>query len=320
MNISDESLINYLAGECTPEEAIQIEEWRKAEPANERRYRNFELIWDTSSQFQYQGEMDAPASLEKLKQKAAALYEQPSRVVRLKSNFRWLAGAAAILLFAVSTWFYIARRSVANVQVVTAAEIKIDTLSDGSVLTINKNTQLSFPGKFTHSQRQVFLTRGEAFFNVRHQKTRPFIIHAGSTTIQVLGTAFNVKHKNGGVEVIVESGMVAVKKGEQTVLLKQGERGFIQSGARGITKETNPDKLYTYYRSHEFVANNTPLWRMVEVLNEAYDTKIVIGRKELREMPLNTTFKNESLDEVLKVISKTFSLKVERRKQQIILN
>lgn len=320
MNISDESLINYLAGECTPEEAIQIEEWRKAEPANDQRYQNLKLIWDTSGHLQYQGEINAPASLQKLKQKAVAHKVQQAKTVRLKMQVRWLAAAAAILLFAVSAWFYVAKRSMANVQVITEAEVKVDTLSDGSLLTINKNTQLSFPGKFTDSQRQVFLTRGEAFFNIKHQANRPFIVHAGNATIQVLGTTFNVKHKNGSVEVIVESGMVAVKKGERTVLLKPGEKGVIQPNSPVITKETNPDKLYTYYRSHEFVADNTPLWRMVEVLNDAYDTQIVIGRKELREMPLNTTFKNESLDEVLKVISKTFSLKVERRKQQIILN
>jgi transmembrane sensor len=319
MNISDESLINYLTGEYTPEEARQIEEWRKAEPANEQRYQDFKLIWDTSSHLQYHGDVNATASLHELKQKVIARQQQQTKVVRLKTNFKWLAAAATILIFAVSAWFYINNRSVANVQVVTVAEVRIDTLSDGSVLTINKNTQLSFPGKFPDSQRQVFLTRGEAFFNVKHQSARPFVIHAGSTTIQVLGTTFNVKHKNGRVEVIVESGMVAVKKGEQTVFLKPGEKGVIQPDARLISKETNPDKLYAYYRSNEFVADNTPLWRMVEVLNEAYDAQIIIGRNELRDMPLNTTFKNESLDEVLKVISKTFSIRVERKEQQIIL-
>ena len=140
MNISDESLINYLTGEYTPEEARQIEEWRKAEPANEQRYQDFKLIWDTSSHLDYQGAINAQASLQRLKQKVAVLDERQSKIVSFKMQFRWLAAVAVMLLFSVSAWFYISKRSGTIVQVVTAAEVKIDTLSDGSILTINKNT------------------------------------------------------------------------------------------------------------------------------------------------------------------------------------
>jgi ferric-dicitrate binding protein FerR (iron transport regulator) len=65
-----------------------------------------------------------------------------------------------------------------------------------------------------------------------------------------------------------------------------------------ITKERETAQLYQYYESREFVCDNTPLWKLVAVLNKAYDTTIVIGRPELRNLPLTTTFPNESLDRI----------------------
>jgi ferric-dicitrate binding protein FerR (iron transport regulator) len=68
-----------------------------------------------------------------------------------------------------------------------------------------------------------------------------------------------------------------------------------------------------------FVANKTPLWRMVQVLNEAYDAQIVIEREELRNLPLTTTFKNQPLDTILSVISETLHLQVVKTDDRIIL-
>jgi ferric-dicitrate binding protein FerR (iron transport regulator) len=86
------------------------------------------------------------------------------------------------------------------------------------------------------------------------------------------------------------------------------------------TKEAVTDKLYNYYRSKEFVCDDTPLWKLVQVVNEAYDAKIIIGRKELNDMRLTTTFNNESLEKVLEIIHLTFDITVTKKEDgQIIL-
>ncbi len=319
MIVNDDLLVSYLSGNCTPDEAEKLIHWRQAHPDHEKQFQDFKLIWDTSARLGYPGRPDAAASLQRLRQKAAEQVSKPApaKLKRLQTPRFWLTAAASVLIFAAAAWWFTLRNN--QVEVITQNQVQTDTLPDGSVLTLNKNTELQYAGRFNGAQRKVALTHGEAFFDVKHQSRRPFIIKAGSTTVQVLGTSFNVKNNLGRVEVIVESGMVGVTSGGQTVLLKTGEKAVVQPKTHVLSKTTNPDRLYQYYRTREFVAVNTPLWRMVEVLNEAYNSRIVLGRKQLRTLPLNTTFKNESLDDILAIIARTFNLTVLRTPNQIIL-
>ena len=317
--MEDEILISYLLGEATPMQAAQVNEWRKRDTVHNARYEQFKTIWETSHQFQYNGEVDAQASLQRLKQKAAVAETESANTVALNPTQLWLRIAAAVIILIGGVWIYFSLRSVPQVEFATTREVKVDTLSDGSVITLNKATVLNYPIKFTGSQRNVTLAKGEAFFSVAHNKAMPFIISVNGTTIRVVGTSFNVKNKDGDVEVIVETGIVQVSRNGNTVLLRPGEKVLVQQNVPALVKENTPDHLYTYYRSKEFVADNTPLWRMVQVLNEAYDSNIVIGKKELNNLPLNTTFKNESLDDILEVISRTFKITVEKKQDSIIL-
>jgi transmembrane sensor len=318
MEMNDDILISYLLGEASPEQTKQVMEWRNADEAHNERFKQFKVIWETSRNFKYDGTLNPQVSLQKLKEKAAAQKTGKAKVVILNRRNSWLKIAAAILLFAGCWLFYLYQRNVPEVEFATNKEVKADTLSDGSIVTLNKATILKYPERFSGKQRNVILAKGEAFFNVAHNKAVPFIINTGSTTIRVVGTSFNVKNRDGKVEVIVETGIVQVMRNGHTILLKPGEKVLVKSNEI-FRKEKNPDKLYNYYRSKEFLANNTPLWRMVEVLNEAYDSNITIGRKELNDLPLNTTFKNESLDDILAIISRTFGATVEKKHGQIII-
>jgi ferric-dicitrate binding protein FerR (iron transport regulator) len=104
------------------------------------------------------------------------------------------------------------------------------------------------------------------------------------------------------------------------VELIAGEKIVMSANDSNAAKEKVSDKLYNYYRSKEFVCDDTPLWKLVQVVNEAYDAKIVIGRKELNDMRLTTTFNNESLEQVLDVIQLTFEITVIKKEDgQIIL-
>jgi transmembrane sensor len=336
MEMNDDLLISYLLGEVTTEEKQQIENWRRRDRDAEHRFTQFQLIWDTSEKLRDEGgHIDAEASLKRLKERAALAklqqngkagqtgklqQEQSGRIIRFAKKSSWLKAAAAIVLLAGCIWVYRNQFSVQEVRFLTQEIVKADTLSDGSVVTLNKNSLLRYPEKFRGGQRQVWLSKGEAFFTVTHDKKKPFLIHTGDAVIRVVGTSFNVKNKDGNVEVIVETGIVQVSRNGETVSLRPGEKVQVRHDpAVKLVKEDNPDRLYNYYRSKEFIADDTPLWRMVQVLNEAYDSHIVIGRKDLRDLPLNTTFKNESLDDVLQVISRTFKIKIERKHHQIIL-
>ncbi|RZJ83218.1 MAG: DUF4974 domain-containing protein, partial [Chryseobacterium sp.] len=258
-------------------------------------------------------------SLARLKAKVKDRGQKPRLLVKLFSINNLLKAVATLVLISGVAWLYINNHPAKNLTARTSRTIKIDTLSDGSIVTLNRNSELEYPSKFGDQQRQVVLAKGEAFFKVTPNKEKPFLIKTGNTFIRVIGTSFNVKMKNGSVEVIVESGKVQVSKGDKRIFLLPGEKILISEHAAELKKELIPDLLYNYYRSNEFVANNTPLWRMVEVLNEAYDSHIVIKNPAIKYLPLNTTFKNESLEEILQVIGHTFNISVEQKQKEIIL-
>jgi transmembrane sensor len=314
MEMNDDLLIIYLLGEASPKQITEVKQWLALDITNQRRLQQFSTIWETSKTIQFTEPLDAQASLNVLKQKIAA---RP-KVVSIKRNFTWLKVAATLLLICGGAWLYFNEMANKQIRFASINEVKIDTLSDGSVITLNKHSVLQYPRRFSGNQRLVSLKAGEAFFKISPNKAKPFIISTASTTIRVVGTSFNVKNKQGKVEVIVETGVVQVSNKSGSITLKPGDK-VLAGESLALIKEHNPDKLYTYYRSKEFVADNTPLWRMVEVLNEAYDSHIVIGRKDLDNQLLNTTFKNESLDDILQVISHTFKITIETRGKQIIL-
>jgi transmembrane sensor len=135
----------------------------------------------------------------------------------------------------------------------------------------------------------------------------------------VVGTSFNVKTINGNTDVVVETGIVRVTRAGKTVELKANEEVIAGAKDPTWTKEKVSDQLYKYYRTKEFVCDDTPLWKLVEVINEAYNSHIVIGNPALKDLRMNTTFNNESLGQVLNVISLTFNIKVINEGDTIIL-
>ncbi|MGB8193085.1 MAG: FecR domain-containing protein, partial [Chitinophagaceae bacterium] len=193
-----------------------------------------------------------------------------------------------------------------------------DTLSDGSVVTLNKKTSLSYPNKFKGDKRSVAL-QGEAFFKVTPDSKKPFIIQSNDVTIKVIGTSFNVRNDNNATEVIVETGIVEVSHRNSSIELRPGEKLVVHAQDTLLTKEKQQDKLYNYYSTKQFVCDNTPLWKLVQALNDAYDAHIEIGRPELRNIPITTTFNNESLDRILEIVRLTLNISVTKTGDKIIL-
>jgi ferric-dicitrate binding protein FerR (iron transport regulator) len=190
------------------------------------------------------------------------------------------------------------------------------TLSDGSVVTINKGSSISYNSKFKGDTRKVEL-KGQAFFNVTPNKKKPFIVFVGDVEVTVVGTSFNISVSHGVTEVVVETGIVKVTKAGRTVELRPNEKLETYSKDTVMKKGQVTDKLYNYYRTKQFVCDDTPLWKLVEVLNEAYDSNIVFGDPVIRNLTINTTFDNESLDQVLNVIKETFNITVTKERKTI---
>ena len=283
-------------------------------------YNQFKKIWDQSKALAAESTVDVNKAWERFQNRLAAQNESPK--ILKHNRFSWMRIAASVILIAglgIAAYFLVNKNNVSKEMIAQSGQnILVDTLSDGSVITLNKQSTVTYPSKFKGNKRAIAL-KGEAFFNVVPDKKKPFIVSVNDVQVTVVGTSFNIKSDSGITEVVVESGIVQVTKSGRTVELIAGEKIVISTNDSIATKEPVSDKLYNYYRTKEFVCDDTPLWKLVQVLNEAYDANIVIGRKELNDKKLNTTFNNESLDQVLEVIQLTFDITVKKEDGQIIL-
>ena len=320
--ITDDLLIGYLLNEVSAEQARLVDGWRGLNTDNERHFEQFRLIWESSKNFKADANIDALASLQKVKQRAAEAKAQHNKVVPIGRRYQWLKIAVAVVFMIGFAWIWFSKFNNPELRFESMARVKIDTLSDGSIVTLNKNSRLDHREKFTAEQRLVKLVNGEAFFNVAHNKAKPFIITAGAASIKVVGTSFNVKNKNGTVEIIVETGLVQVTNSFNKVMmvLKPGEMALLNAQTGSFMKLPNRDNLYKYYRSNDVVFKNIPLARLVAVLNEAYGANIVIARKELNNMEIAGSLNVEdNLDSNITAIALTLKITVEKKQGKIIL-
>jgi ferric-dicitrate binding protein FerR (iron transport regulator) len=229
--------------------------------------------------------------------------------------------AAAIFIFVALTSViaYLALQGLSDNEIVlsqTTDFTKTDTLPDGSVITMNKNSSIAYNKQF--KTRDIEL-KGEAFFSVTPDKQRPFTIKTEEAQVLVTGTSFNVSTRTGRTEVVVETGSVAVTNKKKKVVLKRGEKVTVRKNEPTLTKEPVSDQLHNYYRSKTFICNGTPLSRLAEMLTLAYGTSINIPSEQTRNLKIDATFNDAPLDTIIGIICKTFDLTAERKGDSITL-
>jgi len=171
-----------------------------------------------------------------------------SRKQILNPLFRIAAAIVlAILLFSGGYLAFIRPGSSVEILEISSTDqiLKTFTLPDGTLVSLNSGTKLQYPRKFKSDTREVKI-QGEAFFQVKPNKNKPFIIHAGKAEIKVLGTSFNVNAypDNKLVEVIVETGKVQVlNKIAETMptkelILTPGDKGTLICSSNSLLKTT----------------------------------------------------------------------------------
>lgn len=316
----DELLVKYMLGEAKPEEITAVDEWLKTSDDNRRYFEQFKMIWKMGALLKHESQLDPDQSWQAFRQKVQAPAGEAKPVNAFVSR-RWLSIAAMwlVLFGAIAIAYTLFRTKEVKMLVADSGnEVKIDTLADGSVITLNKHSVVTYPDKFTGDTREIKLNKGEAFFNIAHNKAKPFLIHVNDAIVRVVGTSFNIKYGQDTTRVIVETGVVQVIRAKVKVSLRPKERADVDRNGN-IKKSINKDEFYNYYRTRRLVANETPLWRVVQVLGEAYGVNISIPDKKLANIKLTTILELTSLDANLNVIAATFNVTTVRKGNQITI-
>jgi transmembrane sensor len=240
-----------------------------------------------------------------------------SKTVRIENRFKTqtfirIAAAALIFIGLGATILWLNKTGAFSERVVITAnsqERNIEiSLPDGSKVYLNRNSELSYnknPGK---SSRNVTL-KGEAFFDIKRDPSKPFIIDAGKATIQVLGTSFSVLTNNSvnAVEVFVKTGSVKLSdnSGTQNLVLEPGFIGTVDS--KSSTRELNANPNYLAWNTDTLVYEGKNLDVVFTDLKKVFNINVVSDNREILNEAITTTFYNQPQDTIIRVICSTFN-------------
>lgn len=239
----------------------------------------------------------------------------------------WLFGAPAIAASLFAAFIVLGPARQAPVESNTYATARGETrdidLPDGSIVTLNTETVLTFTAK--DGVRYAALERGEAFFDVERDEERPFIVDAGDARATVLGTTFNIRKDEEESIIFVLSGVVSVRSGARNqdasgVRLAQGQQVSVAStGAVGGVNQFDPGVAATWRHGYLFF-DKTPLAQVVADLNRYFDPQIELENDALGSAPVSGRIDLNSQDTAIRAISAALSLKaIEHSSDTIVL-
>lgn len=236
------------------------------------------------------------------------------KVIPLSAPKKWwknmVAVAAIITAFLVlfSLWPYLAQEfstsNLAHLKIPADTKQRI-TLSDGSRVWINAGSELKYMAEFTGNTREVYLN-GEAYFDIKKDPKRPFIVHTGKLNTTVLGTAFNIKTdaKNNEIKVTVTRGKVKVSKGKQTLALLIPDEQIVYNTASETYSEHKVDaaKMINWLPGDLFFDNVT-FGDAAKILSERFNVRIEFANEQIKNCRFSgTAIANKEVEEILAVI------------------
>lgn len=325
-------LIKYLNNNCSEAEQQEVLQWAKTEALTEEgkklglydwnNYQEEDTLEDnkkfTTLFDRIQKEID---KRESLKQKHKAL--------SLPLFTKWLTRVAAILLIpvlALSIWYYISSQSTNQTQEIAQSWVEINapdgarvefSLPDGSQGWLNSGSKLKYPAVFSEN-RKVELN-GEAWFDIKHLDNLGFVVSVPEMDVKVLGTQFNVTAylEDASTDVILEEGTVEINGtvGVFNQILSPNEKVSFNHKSRSIRLSEVNASRFSAWKDGYLIIDNESLGDVVGRIERWYNVDIDIQDEELNNYRFKATFKDEPLEEVLRLLAKTTPViyKIEKR-------
>ncbi len=239
--------------------------------------------------------------------------------------------AAAILLpvfIILSAYLYNENRQITSDDMIVSTGIGERanvSLPDGTTVSLNSNSRLSYIPKVYNREERKIEFQGEGFFSVTKNVSVPFIIKAKGLKVRVLGTTFNLSVRDNAhtAELALEEGSVqllSVKSNKQVVLAPM-QKAILNQETGNITVISDKNaKDASAWRLGEMVFRNTPLTEVLRTIEENYNVKIEINSDVCLTDKFTGTLPVVNLNEVLEVLEKSYHFKTEIIDKKILLN
>lgn len=287
-----------LSGTATHEEKSRVDKYYAEE--NEKN-----VVWNSNSP-------NEEADLEKELLLNLQKHIRLNRPVKSIGQFSIFIRVAAVLLICVAAAFLFTKRvhKINNTLAVAKniAQNRYLLLPDSSVVLLHPGSEITY--NFNGKVRSLNLV-GEAYFDIKHDASKPFVIHTGQITTTVLGTAFNIKAYQGQkVTVTVTRGKVSVSDGNKKVraVLTPYELVEVDAQNNTLAKKQVASHTTIGWVKADMQFDELPFRDLANRLEQRYDVKINFTNRLLENCPVTGRFTGtESLQYVLNIIAQSIA-------------
>ncbi|MEL6969769.1 MAG: FecR family protein [Bacteroidota bacterium] len=267
-------------------------------------------LWSGSANYGEAFQPDVEAGLNRLKKRMQA-EGADGKVVSLKARTNWFSRAAAVAVIAVlATVLYYSLPQQGAVEWNTVATAENETreliLPDGSVITLNEQTRLSYNSDLNTADERIIELEGEAFFDVKRRTEQPFKIRTQRALVEVLGTSFNVRAPAGTerAEVEVSTGKVAVRglaADEEVVLLEANDAVVIEDEYQLFLEDNSPLNS-SAWRTGKLQFRSSKLADALNVIERNYQVDLRWDPNTIRNCTITGDWSSESFADVILIL------------------
>jgi len=285
----------YLKGEAAPDEIERVEAWLN-------HYQNPFSEWQQMNKTRRDKWLEG--LFDDIKTTIGDEKVIPMRPRRML--WRAIAAIAAMLVLGLGVYLEWPRQTEFTALNVKANQKSQVVLADGSKIWVNSLSTLRYPTSFDSNTREVYLS-GEAFFDIKHDATKPFIIHTGKILTTVLGTAFNIREDKTlhTVVVTVTRGKVSVANGSHLlgVITPNQQISFNTNSQKEQTQtNVNVDKAVAW-QQNSISFNDITFADAAAQLEQRFKVKISFANNKVKNCRFTgSALREEKLDQILKVM------------------
>lgn len=319
----DSLLDKYLAGKCTAEEKILVEQW-------------YELLGNDSKIPKSENEWYSLRG--KMWQAIQDQNQDETIVVPFWKTQVFRIGVAACLLLGFGMYYFPQKTDNQLVTTITNSSISQENLSskvvqisleDGSLVELSPKAKISYPQHFSSDKREISL-EGDAFFDIHKNPEKPFFITTGNTITKVLGTSFFIRSsKKSKIEVEVKTGRVAVyeknakhKKDNGVLLTPNLKVTFFEDNklfVTGLVEKPIMQEKAIESKKTVFIFDETPLSEVLAQLETAYGIEITTDNETLNHSLLTADITQQDLYTKLDIICTAINAHYEVKGTSILI-
>jgi|GEM_PF-4167982 len=307
-------IVKYIVQEANATEVLEVETWIGESENNKVIFEALEKTWKTSKSLKPQS-FDLAKGWERFK--INNLEQKPKRFSFIHNYWRYAAAAiiAVGILFGVN-YFQNDGHFNAVSFVNQSDSIQKIGLNDGSKISLLRGMLIQ-DKNWSENNRKVRL-KGTAFFKVESNSNSQFTINAGMCQVVVLGTKFLVTANDSIVKVNLMEGKVAFKTPMEELLIEAGQAAIYNIQKNEISISENGMNDFSLIKK-QLVFDNIKLADAIIDIEKYYGVKIKIENQKIGNQKINTKFENESLQNVLQILSITLGVEVKELDGYILI-